>query len=120
VADTITELMQSSLYRVFGERDGAARRQVLERIYAEDVTFADAEGVVTGHQALDTKVESLLDGAPGFVFTAAGPVYEVQDLGCLSWDLGLPVQPPVVSGMDIALVVDGRIASLHTVLTRRP
>jgi hypothetical protein len=119
VADTIAELMESSLYRVFGERDGAARRSVLARIYAENIAFADAEGVLTGHQALDIKVEKLLDGAPG-VFTAAGPVYEVQDLGCLSWDFGPVGQPPVVSGMDIALVADGRITSLHTVLTRQP
>jgi hypothetical protein len=118
MADTMAELMKSNLNLVFGERDPAARRAVVDRIYTEDVTFADAEGVLTGREALHQKAQELLDSAPDFVFTEAGPVYQAQDLGCLAWNFGPAGQPPVVSGMDIAIVADGRIASLHTVLTR--
>ncbi|ADB30232.1 conserved hypothetical protein [Kribbella flavida DSM 17836] len=118
MADTMAQLMKSSSNLVFGERDAAARRVVMDRIFSEDVTFADAEGVLIGRDALHAKAQQLLDGAPGFVFTEAGPVYQAQDLGCLAWNFGPAGQPPVVSGMDIAIVRDGRIASLHTVLTR--
>jgi hypothetical protein len=31
--------------------------------------------------------------------------------------MGIPEQPPAVSGVDVALVRDGRIAELHTLLT---
>jgi hypothetical protein len=58
-----------------------------------------------------------LDRMPDFVFSAAGPVYVSRDLGLLSFNLGVPEQPPAVSGIDIALVRDGRIAVLHTLLT---
>jgi hypothetical protein len=34
-------------------------------------------------------------------------------------DLGVPEQPPAVSGIDVALVRDGQIAELHTLLTAR-
>jgi hypothetical protein len=38
-------------------------------------------------------------------------------LGLLSFNLGVPKQPPAVSGVDVALVRDGRIAVLYTLLT---
>jgi hypothetical protein len=31
--------------------------------------------------------------------------------------LGVPEQPPAVSGIDVAIVRDGQIAALHTLLT---
>ena len=40
-----------------------------------------------------------------------------RDLGLLSFNLGVPKQPPAVSGVDVALVRDGRIAVLYTLLT---
>jgi hypothetical protein len=38
-------------------------------------------------------------------------------LGLLSFNMGVPEQSPAVSGVDVALVRDGRIAVLHTLLT---
>jgi hypothetical protein len=54
---------------------------------------------------------------PGFVFTAAGPVHVSRDLGLLAFHMGVPEQPPTVSGIDVAFVRDGQIAVLHTLLT---
>jgi hypothetical protein len=39
------------------------------------------------------------------------------DLGLLAFHMGVPEQPPAVSGIDVAVVRDGRIAVLHTLLT---
>ena len=61
--------------------------------------------------------QKLLDRMPSFVFSAAGPVHVSRDLGLLSFNLGVPEQPPAVSGIDVALVRGGRIAVLHTLLT---
>ncbi len=58
----------------------------------------------------------MLDATPDFVFTAAGPVHVLRDLGHLAFNLGVPEQPPAVSGYDVALVRDGRIAVLYTLL----
>ena len=46
----------------------------------------------------------------------AGPVHVSRDLGLLAFNMGVPEQPPAVSGIDVALVRDGRIAVLHTLL----
>lgn len=114
----ITELLERSLFGVFGERDPQARAAVIAEVFSDDIRFADTEGVAVGHDEVNAKAGAILDAAPGFVFQIAGPVYEVQDLGSASWDFGPEGAEPVVSGVDIALVKDGKITSLHTYLTR--
>jgi hypothetical protein len=113
---TIAELMQATLLGVFNERDADRRRAAIARTYAPDVEFSDPEETVTGHAAIDAKAQALLDTSPGFVFTPAGSARVVRDLGCLEWEFGPDGQPPVVRGMDIALVRDDLIVSLYTLL----
>ncbi|MHA3704391.1 nuclear transport factor 2 family protein [Jatrophihabitans sp. YIM 134969] len=112
----VATLMHANLFEVFGERDAARRRAAVDRTYAEGVVFADPEAVVTGRDALDAKAAGLLASAPDFVFTAAGEVMVNHDLGHLAWNLGPEGQPPVVRGLDIALVEDGLITKLWTFL----
>lgn len=114
---SIAELMQANLGAVFNERDAGRRRAAIERTYVPDVAFSDAEDTLVGHDALDAKAQALLDQSPGLVFTPGGEVHVVQDLGYLAWNLGPDGQPPVVRGVDIALVKDGLIVSLYTVVS---
>jgi hypothetical protein len=116
-AARIRELLLANLFEVFSERDPKRRLEVIARNYTEDVTWTDPDGTFQGHEALNEQAQKLLDRMPDFVFSAAGPVYVSRDLGLLSFNLGVPEQPPAVSGIDIALVRDGRIAVLHTLLT---
>ncbi|MCW0216432.1 MAG: nuclear transport factor 2 family protein [Pseudonocardia sp.] len=117
---TISDLMKANLLDVFDERDRDRRRAAIARTYAEDVVFYDPDGVLTGRAALEEKVQQLLDGAPGFVFRPGGPLHESHDMGILAWDFGPEGQPPVVTGIDVGLVRDGLLASVHTVLTSAP
>ena len=113
---TIEQLMQANLLEVFNERDGERRRAAIARTFAPGVRFADPEETVEGHDALDAKAQKILDDAPGFVFKADGPVRVTQDLGYLAWSFGPEGAAPVVRGADIALVADGLIISVHTLL----
>ena len=113
---TIEQLMQANLLEVFNERDGERRRAAIGRTYASDVRFSDPDEVVEGHEALDAKAQKILDGAPGFVFSPAGPIQVNHDLGYLAWNFGPQGQPPVVRGVDIALVTDGLIHAVYTLL----
>ena len=114
----IVDLMRSNLFEVFGERDPERRRAAIARTYVREVQFSDPEEVVTGHDALDAKAQRILDGAPGFVFSAAGEAYESHDLGYLAWGFGPEGEAPVVRGVDIALVQDGLIAKVYTLLLK--
>jgi hypothetical protein len=113
----IRELMLANLFAVFNERDPKRRLDVIARNYTEDVTWSDPDGTTQGREAMNEQAQKLLDRLPGFVFSAAGPVHVSRDLGLLNFNLGAPKQPPAVSGVDVALVRDGRIAVLHTLLT---
>ena len=109
--------MLANLFEVFNVRDPRRRLEAIERNYTEDVTWSDPDGSTEGHEAMNEQAQKLLDRMPGFVFSAAGPVHVSGDLGLLGFNLGVPEQPPSVSGIDVALVRDGRIAVLHTLLT---
>jgi hypothetical protein len=113
---TVAELMRANLLDVFNERDDERRAKAIATTYADDVTFADPEGVVTGHEDLNAKAKGLLDQSPGFVFSPAGPVLVNHDLGHLAWELGPAGAPPVVRGIDVALVADGVIKKLYTMV----
>jgi hypothetical protein len=113
----IRELMLANLFAVFNERDPKRRLDVIARNYTEDVIWSDPDGTTQGHEAMNEQAQKLLNRMPDFVFSAAGPVHVNRDLGLLSFNLGVPKQPPAVTGVDVALVRDGRIAVLHTLLT---
>ncbi|EOD66402.1 nuclear transport factor 2 family protein [Amycolatopsis vancoresmycina] len=113
---TVAELMEANLLKVFNERDDERRAKAIAETYAAGVEFADPEGFVTGHEALNAKARGLLDQSPGFVFSPAGPVLVNHDLGHLAWQLGPEGAPPVVRGIDVALIKDGVIEKLYTML----
>jgi len=113
----IRELLLANLFAVFGERDRERRLQVIARNYTDDVIWTDPDGTTQGHEAMNEQAQKLLQCMPDFVFSAAGPVHVSRDLGLLAFNLGVPEQPPAVSGIDVALVRDGRIARLYTLLT---
>lgn len=107
-------LLDRNLKSVFGERDPAMRATAIAALYTEDCMFYEADGEVRGQAALSEKVQGLLDGAPGFVFTAIDGPDIVQDMERLTWALGPSGAQPVAKGMDIALISNGRIRSLYT------
>ena len=113
----IRELLLANLFSVFSERDRERRFQVIAHNYTEDVIWTDPEGPTQGHEAVNERAQRLIESWADFVFTAAGPIHVSRDLGYLAFNLGVPEQPPAVTGVDVALVRDGRIAVLHTLLT---
>lgn len=112
----IRALMRATLFAVFGERDAERRRAAIERTYHPDVVFSDAEGTLTGYDALEAKIQGIQAGAEGLAFAPDGAAHVVDDLGHQPWTLAPEGGPPVARGADIALVRDGRIARLYTLL----
>ena len=102
---------------MFDERDPERRSEAIARNYIEDVVWTDPDGTMQGHEELNEQARKLLDRMPDIVFSAAGSVHVSHDLGLLAFNMGVPQQPPTVSGIDVALVREGRIARLHTLLT---
>lgn len=112
----VAELVHRMVTDVFNERNAHRRAEAIAAVFADNVVFVDPEGTVTGLAALAEKVHALLEGAPGFVFRLAGPIQEVADLGLDRWQFGPPGADPVVRGTDVAIVADGRIVRLYTMI----
>jgi hypothetical protein len=108
--------MLVNLFAVFSERDPERRMKAIVANYTEDVDWSDPEATSQGHEALNERAQKFLDRTPDFVFTAAGPVLVLRDLGYLAFTFGAPQQPPASIGYDVAQVRDGRIAVLYTLL----
>ena len=121
-SDTITQLMESNLLRVFNERDSDRRLAAIGDTYSPQVRWTDDEGVSVGHDALNAKAQALQDGQlAGLSFVKAGPVHQTRGFGYLAWNVVTPgSDAPIVSGFDVALINDERITDLFTVITASP
>jgi hypothetical protein len=112
----IRELLLDNLFAVFSERDPERRMRAIVANYTEDVIWSSPEVTTRGHEELNAGAQKLIDRTPAFVFTAAGPVHVLRDLGYLAFTYGVPQQPPASTGYDVAQVRDGQIAALYTLL----
>ncbi|MCV7017538.1 nuclear transport factor 2 family protein [Mycolicibacterium aichiense] len=116
--------MQENLLAVFNERDGQQRLEVVRRNYAPDVRWSDAEETVVGQDRLHEKAQALLDGPlAGLNFVQSGPVRQTANMGFLAFDVFAPGSAgtePLISGFDVAIVENERIAQLFTVVTKEP
>ena len=113
---TPTDLLAANLHGVFGQRDAARRHATAAATYTADVRFSDPEETVVGPEAVAAKAAALLAGAPGFVFTEAGPAYLLGDRAALPWTFGPEGSDPVARGLDVITVRDGRISAVETLL----
>lgn len=114
---TVRELLDANLHRVFDNRSADDRRAVIDEIYTEDVLFTDPDGPVTGRDALEARAATLLGELPeAFAFAEDGIAYTSADSGALAWTVGPAGGEPVVRGIDVITVRDGRIATLLTIV----
>jgi SnoaL-like domain len=118
MSDTLGTMMERNLLEVFGQLDSARRAVAIAEIYTANCTFFEAAERIVGRDALNAKIERILQEAPGFVFRATGPAEVNHDLGRLQWHLGPAGAPPAVTGMDVAIFEHGRIRALYTFLDK--
>jgi hypothetical protein len=111
-------LLTANLHDVFGNRDALSRQKAIDTIFTDDVVFIDPEETVSGRDALGAKAAALIDGAPeDFVFAEDGIAYFGTDSAALAWTFG-PTGSPVVRGIDLIAVREGRIMELRTLLSQ--
>ncbi|GGF27848.1 nuclear transport factor 2 family protein [Subtercola lobariae] len=112
---TTAELLRANLHQVFG-RDAALRRPAIEASFAAEATFTDPEHATQGWDGIEQTAAAFLDAAPAdFVFVEDGPIYTGTGSGALPWAFG-PAGAPVVHGIDIITVRDGKIVALNTLV----
>jgi hypothetical protein len=118
--DQITALMHANLFEVFNESDDERRAAAIARTYTADVEWHDDEGVEIGRDALREKAIALRGTLGGMEFAAAGPVHQTRGFGYLGWHLAPQGGEAVISGFDVALIKDGLIDALYSVVLKTP
>ncbi|MFE5288833.1 nuclear transport factor 2 family protein [Nocardia sp. NPDC056611] len=111
------ELMRRNLLDVFNEPDPDRRAAVIAETYTRDVVWHEPDRINQGRTEFERRAAEMLTDNPDWVFWPAGPASGLDDIGHLGFHYGPPDRPPMVSGMDIARVEDGRIAELYTIVT---
>lgn len=112
----LSELAHRNLTDVFNQRNELLRVLAMTEIYEASATFTDHDGVVTGIEKINAKINDLQARNAGFVF-APTSFYELPDFASLSWGYGPDGEEPTVTGTDVVVVAGGRIAKLYTYIT---
>ncbi len=101
--------------------DPAARRALLDEVFAEDVRYTDPMADVTGREGLDGLVAAVQAQFPGWVFRLAGPADAHHEQVRFTWHLGPEGAEPPVVGSDVVVTgADGRIRTVLGFLDRVP
>jgi len=104
-------------HEVTSERDPEKRRAAIARAYVEDLRFIDLEGELVGRQAFSDRTQKILDDAPAeFVLELDGGAYVGPDTAAQTWRFG-PPGSPVVRGMDVLTLRDGKVSVVRGLLT---
>jgi hypothetical protein len=111
-------LLRANAKRVFSEAGVDLRLNALKELWAENGVLVESERVVTGWKAVSDSVGALLKMLPpGATFQAEGPAAGHHGLGRLRWRaVDSSGKPLGVTGTDVALVENGRIAKLYVIL----
>ncbi len=69
---------------------------------------------------MSDRAQKLLDDAPaGFSLEEDGPPYVGADTAALAWHVGPPGKP-IIRGIDIVTIRDGRLSHVHTLIAADP
>jgi hypothetical protein len=110
-------LLRSNLERVFNERDPARRAEAIEALYVADPVMYEPDAVVSGRAAISAVAGKLLEQfGSDFAFVPEGKGVGHHGMGSLRWHAAPRGKPAAVTGMDMAAIRDGRIASLWVLL----
>jgi SnoaL-like domain len=105
----------------WNETDPAARKVLIDMVWAADAEYIDPLAKVQGRGAIDAAIAAVQQQFPGWVFTLAGPVDAHHQQARFTWGLGPYGAEPVVVGFDVAVTDDvGQIAAVLGFLDKVP
>ncbi|BCJ26752.1 nuclear transport factor 2 family protein [Actinocatenispora sera] len=105
----------------WNENDPAARRALVDEVFAADARYTDPLADVRGRDAIDALLGEAQQQFPGLRFSLGGPVDDHHHLARFHWHLGPDGTDPIVVGFDVvALDEEGRIAQVAGFLDKVP
>ena len=105
----------------WNQTDAAARRALIDSVWAADASYTDPLADVRGRDAIDVVIGAVQAQFPGLVFSLGGPVDANHNQARFTWHLGPDGGEAIVIGFDVAVTDDsGRIAAVYGFLDKVP
>jgi len=105
----------------WNETDPAARRAMIDQLWARDATYTDPMADVRGRDQIDATIAAVQQQFPGSVFTPGTAVDSHHNRARFTWGLGPRGSAPIVEGFDVLILDDsGQIAAVHGFLDKVP
>jgi hypothetical protein len=117
--ESSAKLLEDSLLVIWNDRDPEKRLSAMQEIYATDIAFYEANdgAAIIGYEAINNLITKLQEQwPPEFKFELSRPSHVNHQVQHITWTLGVPGQTPVATGMDVAIVENHQIKSLHLLL----
>ena len=97
----------------WNETDAAARRALLERVWAEDAVYCDPVGRAEGREALVAHIGAVMAQMPGYNLELVSDVDEHDGQFRFLWELHGADGALITAGIDFGtLSADGKIQSI--------
>ncbi len=104
----------------WNETDPAARRALIDQVWAADGQYVDPLAEVSGRDQIDAVIAAAQQQFAGMRFRLAGPVDAHHDQARFTWELG-PDGTALVVGFDVAKRdADGKLALVLGFLDKVP
>ncbi|QEM11724.1 VOC family protein [Mucilaginibacter rubeus] len=105
--------------RIWDNTDAKARFSQLSELYADNILFFDHEAVVNGLTDLNNRITQLQEQNKGFKFSFI-KIDNSNNVVRYYWNYGPKSNPKLISGMDLMIVENGKVRSLHVFLDKLP
>jgi SnoaL-like domain len=105
----------------WNETDPAARRALIDEVWAADGRYIDPMAEVTGRDQIDAVIAAAQAQFAGMTFRLAGAVDAHHDQARFTWELGPDSTDALVVGFDVAQRdADGRLSLVLGFLDKVP
>lgn len=104
----------------WNETDADRRRELIGQTWTEDGSYLDPIMGGEGHAGIDAMIAGVQTRFPGYRFRRTGEVDAHHDRVRFGWELGPEDGPAVAGGLDVGVVVDGRLRSITGFLDVAP
>lgn len=113
--------LAESYIAVWNETDPAARRALIDEVYAPNGSYVDPLVDAEGREAIDATIGAVQAQFAGLIFTLGTPVDAHHNVARFTWNLGPAGAEPIVVGFDVLVVTaEGQIQNVHGFLDKVP
>lgn len=111
-SDAVKSLVEKHL-TLWNESNPEKRKEIIKSIYSPDIEMVDRHFVARGYEQVDSFIQDLQKKSPDFRFSHVKPVDTHHNIARLFWQVGSKAKPDVVTGMDLFVVENGKVAKLY-------